>query len=58
MIYSDGLVIYSKCPQNSICGSPLDYGLDLRADDVKHNANIQFGISTFDHIGQALLAVF
>jgi len=54
------VVDYATCPKekNSYCGSPLDVGLDIYDDGVRANADILFGISTFDNIGQSLIGVF
>jgi hypothetical protein len=46
------------CPTGSTCGSPLDHGLTTIDDGVLANADIQYGISSFDNIAQAYLAVF
>jgi len=46
------------CPSGLYCGSPLDYGISLKYDGVYVDEMIQFGIGSFDDLGQALLAVF
>ncbi|CDW81684.1 voltage-gated ion channel superfamily [Stylonychia lemnae] len=47
-----------QCPDNLYCGSPLDVGISLDDDGVYYDKKIQFGISSFDNFGQAVLGVF
>ena len=54
----DNLFTYFTCPSGSTCGSPLDHGLSLIDDGILSNSSIQFGISSFDNMGQAFIAVF
>ena len=49
---------YSLCPSGSACGSPLDHKLSLVDDGILSNSGIQYGISSFDNMGQAFIAVF
>lgn len=46
------------CPDEFTCGSPVDYGLSLELDGVPYDPGLQYGLSSFDHIGQAIMAVF
>eukprot|EP00347_Sterkiella_histriomuscorum_P013804 403363301 len=46
------------CPEYLWCGSPLDVGISLEDDGVYNDNQIQFGISSFDNFGQAVLGVF
>lgn len=46
-----------QCPDGLYCGSPLQYNIPLEYDGVYDDHRIQFAISSFDHFGQALLAV-
>ena len=61
-LFSPMIVTYIKCPRNfdsnSVCGSPLDFGLNPADDSTSSNADIAFGINSFDDIGAALIAVF
>lgn len=47
-----------KCPTGTFCGNPGHYGISLDIDDVSNDFNIKYGITTFDHIGKALLTEF
>lgn len=47
-----------KCPDHLWCGSPLDVGISLNDDGVYDDVHIQYGISSFDNFGQAVLGVF
>ena len=46
------------CPEDTYCGSPLEYGLSLEDDGVYENAAIQFGWAGFSNIFDSILAVF
>jgi len=54
-IFSETFITYRTCPKefnhDSYCGSPFDVGLSLESENVISNEDIQFGVSTFDHIG-------
>jgi len=47
-----------ECSAGEFCGNPLDYGISLEDDGVRSDAAIQYGISSFDHFGQSILAIF
>jgi hypothetical protein len=46
------------CPSGTFCGHPRDYGISLEDDKVWERAFIQYGVSSYDNFGQALLGVF
>ena len=46
------------CPNNLRCGSPLEYGISLKEDGIMNDSVVNFGITSYDNFGQALLAVF
>ncbi len=47
-----------QCPKGLYCGSPLEYGIELEDDGIYKDSQVQYGIATFDNIGQAFIAVF
>ena len=53
----NGLGLY-KCTLGTYCGNPYHVGLDASFDNVIDEAFINYGVLTFDNIGQALLTVF
>ena len=44
------------CPV--VCGNPSAYGLSLSSDNVTTDAKINYGITTFDNLAQAILTIF
>jgi len=43
---------------NYTCASPYDQNLNISYDGLKKNKHIQFGIGSFDNIGQAMLGIY
>lgn len=48
----------NKCEEGSVCGNPIEFDISLEEDGVYTNANIRYGLASFDNFFQALLAVF
>lgn len=44
------------CPEGTFCGSPFDNKMEM--EEAKRNANIQFGIHTFDNFLSSIMTVF
>ena len=47
-----------QCPDGTVCGSPLDFGLSLIDDGIYSNEAIHFGVSGYDTITQAFVTIF
>jgi hypothetical protein len=52
-----GLGIH-KCPKDTVCGDPSQFGISREDDYIYNNPSLQYGISSFDNIFQSVLAVF
>ena len=46
------------CPDGTYCGHPEKYGISLEEDGVNDDVFINYGITSFDNIGKALLTEF
>lgn len=44
-------------PDEYFCGNPYDFGIPLEADGVKDNAQIFYGITSFENIFSSLLLI-
>lgn len=47
-----------KCIEGTFCGNPYDHGLDKDFDNIIDETFLNYGVLTFDNIGNALLSVF
>ena len=47
-----------NCPDGRVCGEPLQYDIPLSRDNVTSSAMINYGITTFDNLGIALITIF
>ncbi len=45
------------CPDDLWCGSPIEYGISLKDDNVYDEPVSLYGIANFDHFGFAFLSV-
>jgi hypothetical protein len=54
-------MIYAKCPASAVCGSPLNPpcgpALDLHDDGLLSNSVINYGVTSPDNIGKAILTI-
>ena len=48
----------SKCPIEFFCKEPLDGSLDLNIDNPEFQGLIDYGLSNFDNLGNAMLTIF
>jgi hypothetical protein len=48
-----------KCNYNigEFCANPYNYSLNIEDEDLKNNAQIFYGIATFNDIGGALIMI-
>jgi hypothetical protein len=53
----DGSGIF-VCPADRFCGNPLEYGITLEEEKVFNQAEIFYGIVTFDNIGIGMITIF
>ena len=46
------------CPEGLTCGNPQDYGLSLDKENIGERGEINYGITTFDNLGAAMVTLF
>ena len=54
---ADGSGLFT-CPDERHCGHPEMYGIPLSSDNVSTSELINYGITTFDHMGVVLVTIF
>ena len=47
-----------QCPAGQVCGTPTEMGLPISSDKPENQELINFGITTFDHLGHAMIVIF
>ena len=46
-----------RCPENTFCGSPIDYGLEMDKE-IDYDISVQYGFGIFKDIADSIYAVF
>ena len=47
-----------SCPEGTWCGHPEDFDIPLGKENISDASNINYGITTFDHLGIGMLLIF
>jgi hypothetical protein len=47
-----------SCPSERVCGHPDDFDLDLETENISDLAEVNYGITNFDNIFNAMLSIF
>jgi len=49
---------HALCPSSSYCGHPEEYAIPLKFENISDSELIQYGYTTFDHLGYGVLTLF